>query len=56
MQKSFRHVKGYKCHIINIFEDNGVELTTYKWWGKTKQRWYYITVESCLLCYSIAEL
>ena len=41
--KKFRNSKGTKCHVVNIFNDNGKTIITYKYWMKRKKIWVYET-------------
>jgi hypothetical protein len=35
----FKCVRDYKCHVINVFDDEGDEVVVWRYWLKHKKRW-----------------
>lgn len=44
-----------KYHLVSVFTDDGVELITYKFWRKHKQRWEYRTAPQWLVEREISQ-
>ena len=44
----YRHEYGfdgltfYKCTVVDVIEDDGNTLVVFKWFGRRKQRWFYV--------------
>lgn len=41
--KIFRDIEGEKCHVVNVFVDDGNHIITYKTWSSKKKTWFYHT-------------